>query len=221
MQPPPVLCFARRAGSDVALARKAVVGHQRLHAAQFGRQQICRSVSPACLADHEGAALRNAARSSKSDTLLAVHCPSRRNARQRATFILHRPSCTLALEFPVELLQLLPALPCGALPVDLRFGFPRAWVFAGSFRARLERPLLLQMQLPLPLGLVDLELLNGLALARVNRRILPAAQVLLHPELQLVLLLLALKLVLLQRARGRVVRRSRVPCHREDQDNRR
>lgn len=119
---------------------------------------------------------------------------------------MRRSSRSLDLEFPVKLLHLLAALPRGALLVDLCFRFSRTRVIARSIRACLERPLLLHLQLPLPLGLVDLQLLHGLALARVTRRILHAAQVLLHPQLQLVLLLLTLKLVLLKRARRRIIR---------------
>ncbi len=62
------------------------------------------------------------------------------------------------------------------------------------------------MQLLLPLLLVDLELLESLLAPRFRRWLLRAALLLKHAQLQCVLLLLALQLILLERARGRIIR---------------
>jgi hypothetical protein len=92
------------------------------------------------------------------------------------------------------------------LLLDLCFRVARSRVIGRKLRARLLRALLLKMQLLLTLSLVEFQLLRGLALAGVGRWILCAALILQHPELQPVLLLLSLKLVLLERARGGIVR---------------
>jgi len=55
------------------------------------------------------------------------------------------------------------------------------------------------MQRLLPLKLIDLELPNRLFLTRIPRRCEAASLVLLHSQLQFILLLLALLLVALQR----------------------
>lgn len=71
------------------------------------------------------------------------------------------------------------------------------------------------MQLLLPQLLVQLQLLDGLALAGISGRFLVVALVLLHLELQLILPLLALELVLLKRPHRRIIRAER--RHRERQ----
>ena len=65
------------------------------------------------------------------------------------------------------------------------------------------------MQRLLPLKLIDLELPDRLLLTRIPRRCLAASLVLLHPQLQFILLLLALLLVALQRAQRCIFRASR------------
>ena len=65
------------------------------------------------------------------------------------------------------------------------------------------------MQLLLPQLLVELQLLDGLALASISGQVLGVALVLLHLELQLILLLLALELVLLKRPHRRIIRAER------------
>jgi hypothetical protein len=61
------------------------------------------------------------------------------------------------------------------------------------------------MQFLLPLALIDLELPDALFLPRIERRHLAAALLLLHPQLQLILLLLALLLIALQFAQRGIV----------------
>jgi hypothetical protein len=61
-------------------------------------------------------------------------------------------------------------------------------------------------RLALPLLLIDLRQVGGLLPPRVGGRGLRAALLLLHAQLQGILLLLALELVLLQRASGRILR---------------
>ena len=65
------------------------------------------------------------------------------------------------------------------------------------------------MQRLLPLKLIDLELPDRLFLTHVPRRCLAASLVLLHPQLQFILLLLPLLLVALQRAQRCILRASR------------
>ena len=74
--------------------------------------------------------------------------------------------------------------------------------------------LLLQVQQLLLQLLIELQLLEGLPLARVGGRILSVTLVLLHPELQLILLLLPQELVLLQRPRRSILGAPR--RHRQD-----
>ena len=128
-----------------------------------------------------------------------------RNARQpRRRFLASLPR--RGLKLTVELIQLPPALLARTLLLDLCLRVARTGVVRGYLRTHLLRALLLHLQLLLPQGLVQLQLLHGLTLPGIRRRVLQAALMLLHSQLKLVLLVLALELVLLQRARARVVR---------------
>ena len=93
----------------------------------------------------------------------------------------------------------------GALLLDLRFRFARPRVIRRHLGTSLKRSLLIHVQLLLPQRLVELQLLDCLALASVGRRIECVALILLQLELQLVLLLLALKLKPLDGARTRII----------------
>lgn len=115
---------------------------------------------------------------------------------QRAPLIPHSArSCVLKLH--VELLQLLLTLLAGALLLDLRCRIACSRGVRQQIGTRLKRSLLIHLQLLLPQGLVELQLIDGLTLAALGRRVHRVALRLLHLELQLVLLLLSLKLKLL------------------------
>ncbi len=77
------------------------------------------------------------------------------------------------------------------------------------------------MKLLLPQLLIEPQVLDGLPLPRVGRRILAVALVLLHSELQLVLLLLPQELVLLQRPQRSILGAPRRNCQRQYQNSRR
>jgi hypothetical protein len=112
-------------------------------------------------------------------------------------------------------------LLAGALSLDLRFRIAGPRVIRQQIGTPLKRSLLIHVQLLLPQGLVELQLLDGLALAGVGRRIRQVALRLLHPELQLVLLLLALKLMLLDGTRTRIAGAPRWTSQYEEQCQRR
>ena len=125
------------------------------------------------------------------------------------------------LQLAVELLQLPPAFLARALQVHLRLRVAGPGVVGRQLRPHVQRTLLVHLQLLLAQSLVELQLLCRLALPVVRRRILYAALMLLHSQLQLVLLVLALELVLLQRAHAGVVRGMRSARGRQEQRNRR
>lgn len=126
-------------------------------------------------------------------------------AGQPARRILPSLRLCRGLQFAVELLQLPPAfLACTRL-IDLRLRVTRPGIVRGDFGACLQCSLLLHLQLLLSQCLVQLQLLKRLPLPGVSGRTLHAALILLHPQLQLVLLVLALELVLLQRPAGGIV----------------
>jgi hypothetical protein len=111
------------------------------------------------------------------------------------------------LKLTVELLQLTPAFLARALLLDLRFRVAGPRIIRRRLGPHLQGALLLHLQLLLPQCLVQLQLLHDLPLPGIGRRILHAALMLLHPELQPILLMLALEQVLLQSARAAVVGR--------------
>jgi hypothetical protein len=105
----------------------------------------------------------------------------------------------LRIEAPQLALPLLPRL----LQFDIRLRAARA-VVVGRLCGRWLDALPV-VQLLLPLLLIDLELPCLLLLARVGGSGLRGALLLLHAQLESILLLLPLQLVLLQRPRARVV----------------
>lgn len=113
------------------------------------------------------------------------------------------PAFGFPLRLGVETLQLAAALPLRLLQLQLCLGATRACVVNRLRGGGLDA--LPIVKLPLPLLLVDLELLSGLLLARIGGRRLRGALLLLHAQLQLILLLLPLQLMLLQRPRARIL----------------
>jgi len=111
----------------------------------------------------------------------------------------------LCLELPLELLELPPAFRPRTLLLDLGLGAARSVIVYRRFGADLRFPLLLLVELLLPQLLVQLELFVRLALARVTGRMCRVTLILLHPQLQSILVLLPQELVLLQRPLGGVV----------------
>jgi hypothetical protein len=111
------------------------------------------------------------------------------------------------LGFGVEALQLAASLLLGLLQLRARFGPARALVVRGLRRRRLDA--LPIVQLLLPLLLIDLELPRLLLLAQIGGRGLRGTLLLLHVQLERILLLLPLQLVLLQSPGTRVVRPQR------------
>jgi len=111
----------------------------------------------------------------------------------------------LSFQLAVELLELAPAFLPGALLVDLHLCAARALVVGQRLGARLQLALLLLLELLLAQLLLQLQLLERLALTGVRRRSSGAPLLLLHPELQLVHLLLPQELVLLERSLRRIV----------------
>src|SRR5262249_27516669 len=108
-----------------------------------------------------------------------------------------------------ELVELSLAFLARALLLDLRSRAAGAGIVARHVEPGVQRTLLLHVQLLLPQGLVELQLIERLPLPRVARWTLGIALLLLHAQLQLVLLLLAQELVLLQRAHARRISRKR------------
>jgi hypothetical protein len=117
------------------------------------------------------------------------------------------PSLPLLLGFGVEALQLAASLLLGLLQLRARFRATRALVVGRLRRRRLDA--LPIVQLLLPLLLIDLELPRLLLLAQVGGRRLRGALLLLHVQLERILLLLPLQLVLLQSPGTRVIRAQR------------
>ena len=113
------------------------------------------------------------------------------------------PAFAFLLRFSIEALQLAAALPLRLLQLQLSLGAMRALVVDRLCRGRLDA--LPVVQLLLALLLVDLKLPCLLLLPRVAGRNLRSALVLLHAQLERVLLLLPLQLVLLQSPRARVL----------------
>lgn len=99
-------------------------------------------------------------------------------------------------QLPVELPQLLLALLSRALQSDLRFRAPGSLVIRWHPRLGLEAVTIIE--LALPLELFDLELMQGLFLTGVRRRVLRPALLLQHAEHEFVLLLLPHLLMALQ-----------------------
>jgi hypothetical protein len=106
------------------------------------------------------------------------------------------------LRLPIKTLQLALALLPRLLQLQLRFRAARALVVDRLRSGRLYA--LPVVELLLPLLLLDLELLSRLLLADVAGRLLRGALLLLHAELERILLLLPLQLMLLQCPRSGV-----------------
>jgi len=119
--------------------------------------------------------------------------------RLRQRFVLARASLLL---LPIKALQLLLALLSCALLLDLRLGAARSLVV--RWQRGLNVDTLPIMQFLLALALLDFQLPDGLLLARIRRRRLRATVILLHAQLQGVLLLLTHLLVALHLAQRRV-----------------
>jgi len=113
------------------------------------------------------------------------------------------PAFGFPLRLGVETLQLATALPLRLLQLQPCLGATRALVVDRLRSGGLDA--LPVVQLLLPLLLVDLELLSGLLLARIGRRRLRGTLLLLHAQLERILLLLPLQLMLLQRPRARIL----------------
>jgi hypothetical protein len=133
------------------------------------------------------------------------------------------PTLGFPLRLGIETLKLARALLPRLLQIHLRFRPARALVVRRLRGGRLEA--LPIVELLLPLLLVDFELLARLLLARVGGWRLRGPLLLLHLQLECVLLLLPLQLMLLQRPRARILgacsgagkacvrQRRGYPCH--------
>lgn len=106
------------------------------------------------------------------------------------------------LQLPIETLHLPPAFLIRTMPLQLCLRAARGVVV--HRRRRWHVLLLTEVKRALLLELLEFELAHRLLLLNRRRRRLYAALMLLHAELQLVLLLLALLLVTLKLACGRV-----------------
>lgn len=100
----------------------------------------------------------------------------------------------MALRFRIETPQLLLVLLLSPLLFNLRFRPARALVIGRVGSGRLYA--LPVVQILLPLLLIDLKLLRRLLLLRAGGRRLNGTSLLLHAQLQRVLLLLPLQLML-------------------------
>ncbi len=112
------------------------------------------------------------------------------------------PAFGFLLRLGIEVLQLAAALPLRLLQLQLCLGAARALV-VHRLRGRGLDALPI-VKLLLALLLLDFKLLSGLLLARIGGRCLRGALLLLHAQLDCILLLLPLQLMLLQRPRARI-----------------
>ena len=113
------------------------------------------------------------------------------------------PAFSFLLHLGIETLQLAAALPLRLPQLQLCLGAACALVVDRLRAGGLDA--LPVVKLLLPLLLIDFELLSGLLLACIGRWGLRGALLLLHAQLECILLQLQLQLMLLQRPRPRIL----------------